>query len=258
MPAPAGAPTPRSYRTSEIKSRILNVATPNVYVVKFTPPDLVNSFLNSRGLNYSTYGEDIELRCIQTTTPGTSFLTHSVSADYHGVVEEIPYRRSYENEISMTFIVDNDYDTVAFFEGWVDYMSGVGPTVSRNEYYGETALYRMNYYDDYKCRLYLTKFEKDVSSNKRIERTRSNKKGLQYTLIDAYPKQINSMDLQYGPTDDFMRLVVTWGYSRYVRERISTNDLAVEEPNTTATGVLNIDGVDQVFGNTPGLDSNIG
>ena len=60
--------------------------------------------------------EEIELRCILTTTPGTSFLTHSVSADYHGVVEEIPYRRAYENEIGMTFIVDNNYDTVSFFE----------------------------------------------------------------------------------------------------------------------------------------------
>jgi hypothetical protein len=224
MPAPGGAPTPKSIKTSQIKSRILNVATPNNYIVKFTPPSKVSSFMEDRGLPYNIVGEDIELRCIQTTTPGTSFLTHSVSADHQGIVEEIPYRRAYENEISMTFIVDNNYDTVAFFEAWVDYMSGVGPTVAREAYYGDYAIYRMNYFNDYKSNLFLTKFEKDATNNSRISKSRQDKRALQYTLIGAYPKQINSMDLQYGEASDFMRLVVTFGYSRYVRERVSIKD----------------------------------
>ena len=42
-------PTPRVYKTSEIKSRLLNVARPSTYMVKFTPPPAVQSFIAQRG-----------------------------------------------------------------------------------------------------------------------------------------------------------------------------------------------------------------
>ena len=43
-------PTPRVYKTSEIKSRLLNVARPSTYMVKFTPPPAVQSFIAQRGV----------------------------------------------------------------------------------------------------------------------------------------------------------------------------------------------------------------
>ena len=229
MASRGGEPEPKPIKTSLIKSRILNVATPNNYVVNFTPPQAVKTFMEKRGFDPDLMREDIELRCVITTTPGTSFLTHSVSADYHGVVEEIPYRRAYENEIGMTFIVDNNYDTVAFFEAWVDYMSGVGPVKPRDAYKNNPYVnYRMNYYggkNGYKCdKLFITKFERDNTGFEPIKESRDNKKLMTYTLINAYPKQINSMDLAYGPADEYLRLAVTFGYSRYVRERTVLKD----------------------------------
>jgi len=223
MASRGGVPQPKPIKTSQIKSRILNVATPNNYLVRFNPPGKVNEFMKKRGLS-ELIKEDIELRCLNLTTPGTSFLTHSVSADYHGVVEEIPYRRAYENEIGMTFIVDNNYDTVAFFEAWVDYMSGVGPVKARDEYKNPNVNYRMNYYKDYRSTLHITKFERDNTEFEPIKVSREDKKSMTYTLISAYPKQINSMDLAYGPSDEFLRLAVTFGYSRYVRERVALKD----------------------------------
>ena len=221
MPATQGVPDPTPIKTSQLKSRIMNIATPNNYLVRLAPPSAVQGFMRARGVEYSTVGEDIELRCIRTTTPGTSFLTHSVANDYQGVVEEIPYRRAYENSIEMTFIVDNNYDTFAFFEAWADYMCGIGAPITRQEYKQEAANFRMNYYEEYKTQIFLTKFEKDISNQERISDTRQNKKGLRYTFIDAYPKQINSMELNYGPAEDYLRLAVTFGYSRYISERIN-------------------------------------
>ena len=225
MASRGGVPDPRPIKTSELKSRILNVATPNNYLVRLNPPQVVQSFMGQRGIPYPTFGETIELRCINTTTPGTSFLTHSVANDYQGVVEEIPYRRAYENTIEMTFMVDTNYETQIFFEAWVDYMSGIGAPISRDDYKDSAvANFRMNYYGGdrgYKTRLYLTKFEKDVTEFENIKKSREQKYGLQYTFIDAYPKQINSMELNYGPADDFLRLTVTFGYSRYISERIN-------------------------------------
>jgi len=227
MASQGGVPSPRPIKTSQIKSRILNVATPNNYIVRLSPPGTVLTFMEKRNLT-PQQREDIELRCIRTTTPGSSFLTHSVANDYQGIVEEIPYRRAYESSMEMTFIVDNNYDTVAFFEAWMDFMSGLGSTATRDEYRkGPGANYRMNYYGGrfgYKTNIYLTKFEKDVSNLENIKESRNNQKALRYTIIDAYPKQLNSMELNYGPAEDFLRLTVTFGYSRYVRERVSIND----------------------------------
>ena len=221
MAASQSVPDPRPIKTSELKSRILNVALPNTYAVRFAPPGAVQSFMAGRGESYNDIGADIELRCIGLTTPGTSFLTHSVANDFPGVVQEIPYRRAYESSMDMTFIVDNYYNTQVFFENWIDYMSGVGVEQSRDTYKNSSvANYRMSYYSDYRTNIYITKFEKDISNNGNIRDSRPSVPGLRYTIIEAYPKQINSMELSYGAAEDFLRMQVTFGYSRYVSERV--------------------------------------
>ena len=214
-------PTPRSYNTSEIKSRLLNVATPNTYMVKFTPPSEVQSLMAERGVNYSSNGETFELACLGISTPDTSFLTHSVQADYHGVTQEIPYRRGYSNEIELRFLVDNNYDILEFFESWVDWMSGVGTRGTTNDFNYGSMNYRASYYNDYITDLYLTKFEKDVSIDSRIINSRQSKKAIEYRMIQAYPKAINSMELAYGPASGPLELSVTFGYTRYTQKRIS-------------------------------------
>ena len=209
-------PTPRVYKTSEIKSRLLNVARPTTYMVKFTPPSAVQSFMAERGVSYTSRGEDFELACSVIKTPSTSFLTHAVSADYHGVTQEIPYRRAYENEIGLTFYVDYNYEIVEFFEGWVDYISGLGSTLTREEYRSPQAFYRQNYYNDYaSSSLFLTKFERSYVSPLEA----GVQKYMEYEMIQAYPKAINSMELGYAQKDSLLTLDVTFGYTRYVRVR---------------------------------------
>lgn len=225
-------PSPRPFKTSEIKSRILNVATPTIFMVKLAPPQPIQNLLKDRGLLWSTIGEDVELRCHRVTTPASSFLTHSVSSDYMGVAEEIPYRRGYENELAMSFYVDNNYETVHFFETWMDYMSGRDYSNPTQTDLSPTQFYRVNYPDGstgnngYRTNIYLTKFEKDISTSERIENTRQKKRSLEYTFIDAYPKSINSMELGYGMSDEVLTLDMTFGYTRYVLNR----DLIGREP----------------------------
>mgnify|MGYP001156931450 FL=1 len=213
-------PTPRVYKTSEIKSRLLNVARPSTYMVKFTPPPAVQSFIAQRGISYATKGETFELSCSVIKTPSTNFLTHAVSADYHGVNQEIPYRRAYENEIGLTFYVDAQYEIVEFFEGWVDYMSGLGSTLAREEYRKPQAFYRQNYYNDYaSSSLFLTKFERSYNRQLGAVEKAEPQKYLEYEMIQAYPKAINSMELGYAQYDSLLTLDVTFGYTRYVRVR---------------------------------------
>ena len=144
----------------------------------------------------------------------------AVSADYHGVNQEIPYRRAYENEIGLTFYVDAQYEIVEFFEGWVDYMSGLGSTLAREEYRKPQAFYRQNYYNDYaSSSLFLTKFERSYNRQLGAVEQAEPQKYLEYEMIQAYPKAINSMELGYAQYDSLLTLDVTFGYTRYVRVR---------------------------------------
>jgi len=128
-------------------------------------------------------------------------------------------------------------------------MSGLGTNASRQQYKDSKFVnYRMNYYDDYITDIYIIKFEKDLSNSPRIDASRQDKKFLQYTLKDAYPKQINSMDLAYGPTDEFVRLNVTFGYSRYISERVTVPQLA--QSNTGLPPDAGSPAVDNVQNNT--------
>ena len=49
MASLGGEPEPKPIKTSLIKSRILNVATPNNYLVRFTPPGEVINFMEGKG-----------------------------------------------------------------------------------------------------------------------------------------------------------------------------------------------------------------
>lgn len=221
MPFPAGGPAPGPVKTSALKSKILNIATPNNYLVRLQPPGQVSALMSSRGVPYFADGQDIELRCHRTSIPGTSFLTHSVSADVQGQVEEIPYRRGYDTEITMSFIVDTEYKVVNFFETWQDFMSGMANSTDDrlSSYYSVGATYRPAYYDDYIANIFITKFEKDAGRFDRAGRIR--KPEIEVNLLKAYPKLVAPMELSYGPAGEFLNMDVTFGYSRYVKRNTS-------------------------------------
>ena len=63
----------------------------------------------------------------------------------------------------------------------------------------DKAFYRQNYYNDYaSSSLYLTKFERDYNRRKGPNEESSIKKYMEYEMIQAYPKAINSMELGYA------------------------------------------------------------
>ena len=211
----AGA-RPNAFKTEDLKGKLLNLAQTSVYQVKIQPPEDVINFINStnRKFNYNNDGEKIELLCHETTLPGTSFATHEVQNDYAGVSERMAYRRQFDSTIDMTFYVDKDYDVVEFFEGWVDWISGMNRDVpnegdKRDPYLNSSMSYRFNYPKTYKSPIQVTKFEKNLTD-----------KQMTYEFIDAFPLNIISMPVSYAQSE-VLKLSVSFAYTRYVRFRSS-------------------------------------
>ena len=223
--------TPRPYRTSELKSRITNLAQTSVYQIKIQPPPGVFQFLKEFGreFDYIREGENLEILCESAVLPGSAAATHDVTNDYAGVSEKMVYRRMYDGNMDLTFLVDHDYNVIEFFDGWIDYTTGVGLNGSRNMYKSRYANYRMSYPNDYRSEMYLTKFEKDVAYPGSSSSSSAEPKQLQYTLVGAFPESITSMPVSYGASD-LLRCTVSMSYIRYVRERKKV----LVEPNVSS------------------------
>jgi len=209
-------PTPRSVRTSDLKSRFVHVAQTSIYQVKIQPPPKVTSFLNGgdRSFNYSSDGEDIELRCSSVSLPGTNFFTQEQKNDYSGVTEKMPYRRTY-SDLSFTFFVDRKYDVFEMFDGWIDYIAGY--TQNQSEMGNRYLSYRVNYPNDYRSdAVYVTKFEKDVGSENNS--SKNDQIAVEYNLIGAYPISINATQIGYERSE-VLKYTVNMNYLRYVRRR---------------------------------------
>ena len=220
---------PRPYKTSELKSRITNLAQTSVYQLKIQPPAGLFSLLKETGrdLDYNRAGENLELLCDSAVLPGSSFATHEPTNDYAGVTEKMAYRRMYDGTLDLSFMVDRNYNVIEMLDGWLDFISGVGITGSRQSYKSRHVNYRMTYPEQYRTELYLTKFEKDVSYPDQFattvaRSTTERPKQLLYTFVGAFPSSVTSTPVSYGPSD-VLRVNVSFSYMRYVRERKNVN-----------------------------------
>ena len=231
---------PRPYKTSELKTRITHLAQTSVYQLKIQPPTGLFSLLRETGrdLDYNRAGENIELLCDSAVLPGSSFATHEPTNDYAGVTEKMAYRRMYDGTLDLSFMVDRSYNVIEMLDGWLDFISGVGITGSRQSYKSRHVNYRMTYPEQYRTELYLTKFEKDVSypdefSTTVARSTTERPKQLLYTFVGAFPSSVTSTPVSYGPSD-VLRVNVSFSYMRYVRERKNVNI----NPYSSANGGL--------------------
>ena len=241
-------PRPNKVNTSTIVNRFLKFSQTSVYRVKVQPPFGVQNFMNRQGraFDYGNDGRDIEFLCTAASLPGTTLATHDVTADYVGVTEKMAYRRIYDESIDMTFYVDKKYNVIEFFDGWIDFISGVGRNGVRQDYNSTAIGYRMSYPREYKSNFYVSKFEKDLRDNQ-----------LQYTFVDAFPTSINSTPVTYAESD-VMRYNVSFSYVRYVRERVAAvaEHVSPIPTGSTVIGVVNLSNglyrVDRLVGGRTG------
>ena len=218
---------PEKLRTSDIKSRLLNVAQTSLYRLTIPVPSGVSSFVSQKGVNALDI-DNISLLCTEANLPGSSLATHDVTNDYHGVSEKIVYRRLYDETADMTFYVDRNYKVVEFFESWIDYITGVGRTFTQEGFKSPYVRHRMEYADKYKTNFYLSKFEKDHHFN-------GKSTTLDYTFVYGFPISIQAMPVSYDQSQ-VLKCNVSFSFIRYVMER-SQNSSVVAAKNPAAPGV---------------------
>ena len=214
------------YSTDKLKEKLMHSATTSNYFLSINAPLPVLTYIERKkriGIKGTNLRERINLSCIDASLPGSSFATHDVKSDFMGVSEKMAYRRMYDEQMSVSMIVDPEYKTLHFFEGWMDFIAGKEITDRGNNetYKNSINGFRMNYPDGdngYRTKsvIELYKFEKDISTRQSIK----------YTMVEGFPISMNAMEISYGPTD-LLRLTVNFSFVRYVTEpysNIATTD----------------------------------
>ena len=171
----------------------LTSLTPEVngYLQRFTGASDFRTFLSLRS----------GILCSDASLPTTAYATAEVRDNFMGVPQQYAHTRIY-TDIDFTFYVDEDYNLLKIFEGWMEYISSgadTGLNVQHKSYYR-----RMRYPDSYKCNtLYINKFEKDF------------RRTMRYQFINAFPKSMSSVPVSYGPAD-VLKVTVSFNYDRYI------------------------------------------
>ena len=181
----------------EIKSALLRPSLTSKFSVSISNPSVLDNFFNG------VSKEEFHMSCSEASLPGVSLTTQEITGDRHGVTERNAYRRMYDDRLDLTFYVEGEkYSQIRYFEKWINFIVGDD---TRDVRTGRDYHYKVQYPNDYKTIMQVTKFEKDYGLN------------LKYTFKDAYPIAINSMPLSYGSTD-LLKCTVSMTHLRYIVE----------------------------------------
>jgi hypothetical protein len=211
----------KSGNISDFKSSFkVDVARPNRFDVEVPVPITLIPF---RGMS-----RILKMRCENAELPSRTFATadRKIGAN---PVEKFPYQPNY-NDVTLTFIVDDDMETKIFFDTWQEF---INPTYSFN----------FTYKLDYVTNVVINQY--DVH----------NKVTYSINLIDAYPISVNQLDLDWS-ADGHHKLTVVFAYSYWINNSVQALGnsllLSVISRITSALGGLGSLGT---FGDEADLDN---
>ena len=205
------SPVVGKYSTENLVSKFLHNAQTSSYYLYFKPPAaVIRHIASTKGVYWNQLLERVNISCISAKLPASSFATHDVTGDFLGVTEKMAYRRMYDDSFSVTMLVDYEYKTLHFFEGWMDYIAGKQTGGQTNDNYKNFRTgSRMSYpngSNGYRTNaIELIKFDRDLDNS------------IRYTFVEGFPISMDAMEISYGATD-LLRLNVNFNFVRYVTE----------------------------------------
>ena len=204
---------PQRKSISQVKAQLLNPATTSHFQMSVSFQDSrFNRFKQEVGLNLDQ--GRLNILCSDAALPGSRFLTSEINNNIPGVRERHVYRRSYDDQINLSFYCDADqYLPIRFFEAWMNFISNTtnrdgGESKSAAD---ESHFYRVQFPDNYqKGSLEITKFEKNLDERRKT-------KTLTYKFVKCFPLAINTMPVSYDASN-LLKCTVGMAYSRYFIE----------------------------------------
>jgi len=185
---------------SEFTSKFLEVGllTKSNFYIKFNPPASLDPDL-----------KDVAMLCGATQLPGKRLMTTELKPYGYGQTIKSPYDVLYD-DIELTFFVDASRAmAVQLFNDWLRL------TISESREFPKNAM-RVGYRKDYTCDLTIYVVSQLAGSGEVEDSDDVSQDGgmavIECTLVDAFPIQVGSIELDWGVADEFIRLPVTFAF----------------------------------------------
>ena len=237
-------PPIRSFKMTELKTRLLNPALTSHYQCFFNPPEGVIDWIKTNqfyvpdrqatpGPGTSEDTLNLSISCCDASLPGSTFQTHDVMA-YAGVNEKFAYMRAYDDRSDFTFYVNEQYQQLKYFEGWTSFIANEkGGTLESPTYN-----YRMTFPNNYRGTIQISKFERNFGGEKLKNTSTPTGSTWEYIFKDAYPISIASIPVSYN-SSELLKCTVSFTYSRYYLRSNTLGGVSINpesrSPGTTST-----------------------
>ena len=196
-------------------------AKPNLFRVDFTFPNLL---FRTSGIKM----EKLSLNCFQATIPGLSVATTDKDQGFRSIA----YSKLYE-DITLGFYCSNDYAELDFLQSWMNQIAKADTS-------------RMGFYEDYIA-------DMDIVALDSAHDEKKNVRALTTEIKEAYPKNISSMQMDYGTVNTASTITATFTY-RYYNQVYHALDKVLPEVTNTLFNEKSL--ATQVLGKTKPLESN--
>ena len=188
---------------NDIKSNMLKTgfARPNLFQVKIN--------------RAKSGGESLSMHCFQAQIPGTNILT----TDRDIGLRQMSYQRAYA-DMMMGFYCSGDLKELRFFQNWMH--SIVNPKNNHMGYYGASG--QAGGEPGYTSEVIIEQLTRDAvgttaSGNPNAAAQQSfdtrNKIAARWTLEEAFPKQVDPIQLDYGTNDTYMAVTITMTFRKF-------------------------------------------
>jgi len=161
------------------------------------------SFLNA-GLDFK---QKMSLLCAEAELPGTGFSATSAIGHFQGIQEQFATIKDYP-PLNLVFYVDADHVMIEIFETWMNYINPTQGSERRTN-----AIKRLNYPENYKEIIHITKFERNTFNSKSTP-SQNRSRLLTYEFVNVWPTNMTSMKLNYGGSN-VLKLSVQLAYDRF-------------------------------------------
>jgi hypothetical protein len=170
-----------------------NFARPTKYSAIITPPEGILTFFDNT----------LDVLCKSVTIPQTTNEVYEIKVKGHPV--KLPKRSIQNQEVSMTFYVDEGYKVRQVFLDWIEMLDDRFPVMGENpspnklpikEKYGTLKIIAQDFYE--------------------TEITDDNKAPLTLDFENVFPTSVGDLTFDGSDKDNIHQLTVTFGYYRYI------------------------------------------
>ena len=163
-------------------------------------------------------GQDLMYLCESATLPGVSMLTDEIKMAGYGNIEKRPYGLIFQ-DVQLNFMVDQDGGVIKFFHQWMQSINNFNDKTNPNGTASNSGLSPnvFAYPDEYRSEVNLFLYnESDNSGKKTLDGIVGEpQKIATYTLLEAYPLAVGDAQVDWGASDQILKLPVTMTFTSW-------------------------------------------